>query len=156
MRTCRSGGVETTVEKRDRHRRALIRLLFQQFESHRLVLCLDPSALPLIQDLTSDKADTRLLLIDSRFDDDYLRGHIARVGLAGSETASEVIERLLPMVRADLEHEAERLRDLDFAALHSIAPWRSPEQNAAQLARFLDVPAETALALARTEYLFSD
>ncbi|REF72756.1 core-2/I-Branching enzyme [Paracoccus versutus] len=150
------GGVETTVEKRDRHRRALIRLLFQHFESNRLVLCLDPSALYLIQDLTSDKADTRVLLVDSEFDDDYLRGHIARVGLAGSETAPEVIERLLPMVRADLEHEAERLRDMDFPGFHSIAPWRPVAENTAQLARFLDLPAETALALARTDHLFSD
>ncbi|KRW93339.1 DUF5928 domain-containing protein [Paracoccus sp. MKU1] len=150
------GGVETTVEKRDRHRRALIRLLFQHFESHRLVLCLDPSALHLIQDLTSDKADTRILLVDSEFDDDYLRGHIARVGLAGAETAPEVIERLLPTVRADLEHEAERLRDMDFAGFHSVAPWRPCQENAAQLARFLDVPAEIALTLAKTDYLFSD
>lgn len=150
------GGVETTVEKRDRHRRALIRLLFQHFESHRLVLCLDPSALYLIQDMASDKAETRILLIDSQFDDDYLRGHIARVGLAGTGTAPDVIEQLLPMVRADLEHEAERLRDMDFAAFHSIAPWLTPEENAEQLARFLDVPTETALALAKTEYLFSD
>nr|WP_010392404.1 DUF5928 domain-containing protein [Paracoccus sp. TRP] len=150
------GGVETTVEKRHRHRRALIRLLFQHFESNRLILCLDPSELYLIQDLTSDKADTRVLMIDSQFDDDYLRGHIARVGLAGAETAPGVVDRLLPLVRADLEHEAERLRDMEFAAFHAIAPWRSAEENAAQLARFLEVPARTALMLARTPDLFSD
>lgn len=150
------GGVETTLEKRDRHRRALLRLLFEQFEANRMVICLDPSALHLIQDLMSDKADTRLLLIDSEFSSDYVRGHIGRVGLAGAQSAPDVIDRLVPTVRADLEHEAERLRDMDYAGFHSIAPWRSPEENAAQLARFLDVAPETALDLALTEYLFSD
>lgn len=150
------GGVETTIEKRDRHRRALIRLLFEHFGSNRLVICLDPSALHLIQDLMSDKADTRLLLIDSDFDDDYLRGHIGRVGLAGAETAPEVVERLLPTVRADLLHEAERLRDMDFPSFHSLAVWRGAEENALQLARFLDLPPEAALQLVATEYLFSD
>ena len=150
------GGVETTLEKRDRHRRALLRLLFEQFEASRMVICLDPSALHLIQDLMSDKADTRLLLIDSEFSSDYVRGHIGRVGLAGAQSAPDVVDRLVPTVRADLEHEAERLRDMDYTGFHSIAPWRNPEENAAQLARFLDVAPETALELARTEYLFSD
>lgn len=150
------GGVETTVEKRDRHRRALIRLLFEHFESNQLVICLDPSALHLIQDLMADKADTRLLLIDSDFDDDYLRGHIGRVGLAGAQTAPEVVERLLPTVRADLQHESERLRDMGFTGFHVIAPWRAPEENAVQLARFLDLMPDDALSLAQTPYLFSD
>ena len=101
-------------------------------------------------------ADTRLLLIESRFDDDYLRGHIGRVGLAGAQTAPEVVERLLPTVRADLEHEAERLRDMGIGGFHSVTPWRAAEENAVQLARFLDLMPETALKLARTEHLFSD
>lgn len=150
------GGAETTVEKRHRHRRALVGLLFDQFESQRLVLCFDPAAIDLIQDLVEDKADTRVLQIESRFDDEYIRGHIGRVGLAGAHTPAEVVERLLPTVRADLVHEAERIRDMDFTGYCSIAPWRSEDENAAQLARFLGVPPEEALALAKTEHLFHD
>jgi hypothetical protein len=55
-----------------------------------------------MQDFYSDKADTRLLLIEADFTDDYLRGHIGRVGLAGAQTAPDVVDRLLPTVRADL------------------------------------------------------
>ncbi|MGA0616007.1 DUF5928 domain-containing protein [Paracoccus sp. KR1-242] len=150
------GGVETTIAKRERHRRALLRLLFEQFESNSLVICLDPSAMHLIQDLMNDKADTRVLLIDSEFDDTYVRGHIDRVGLAGSGTPSDVIDRLLPTVRADLEHETERLRDLALSGFYSIAPWRSDEENAVQISRFLDVLPDTAERLAKTNYLFSD
>ncbi|WP_134680732.1 DUF5928 domain-containing protein [Paracoccus ravus] len=150
------GGVETTVAKRERHRRALLRLLFEQFESNRLVICLDPSALDLIQDLLGDKADTRILLIDAQFDDEYVRGHIGRVGLAGPQTPPEVIDRLISTVRADLEHEAERLRDLELAHFHSIAPWRSVEDNAVQIAGFLDIMPQQAKRLAAIEHLFSD
>ena len=47
----------------------------EQFESDRLVLCLDPAAMYLIEDLVSDKADTRILLVEAAFDDEYVRGH---------------------------------------------------------------------------------
>ena len=150
------GGVEKTVEKRERHRRALVRLLFQQFESQKLVICLDPSALELITDFCGDKADTRLLLIESRFDDEYLRGHIERVGLAGKTTQPELVSRLLPTVRRDLEYEADRLRDMEFPQFHTIGVNRSVEANAAVLAKFLDIPAALAHDLAATEHLFSD
>lgn len=150
------GGVETTLEKRHRHRRALLRVLFEQFETDRLVICLDPAAMHLIEDLMSDKAETRLLLIDSELDDAYVRGHIGRVGLAGAQASQEVVDRLVQTVRADLEHESERLRDMGFAGFHAIAPARHPEENAAELARFLDVTPETALSLAKTDHLFTD
>ncbi|KGJ04950.1 Core-2/I-Branching enzyme [Paracoccus halophilus] len=150
------GGVETTLGKRDRHRRALLRLLFEQFEASRMVICLDPSALYLIEDLMGDKAEARLLLIESDFDSAYVRGHIGRVGLAGAQTAPEVVERLMRTVKADLEYEAERLRDMGYAGFHTIAPWREPADNAAELGRFLDVSPEIATRLAKTEHLFTD
>ena len=150
------GGVEKTVEKRQRHRRALLRLLFAQFGQNRLVICLDPSALDLIQDFLGDKADTRLLLIESLFDDDYLRGHIERVGLASRNVDPEVVERLLPTVRRDLLYEAERLRDMEFARFHVISPARDTAANAGELAKFLDIAPDVAHDLAATEHLFSD
>lgn len=150
------GGVETSLNKRERHRRALLRLLFEQFEDNRLVICLDPSALHLIQDLMSDKADTRLLLVESHFDAEYIRGHIGRVGLAGPQTAPDVVDRLIPTVRADLDHEAERVRDVDMAHFYAISPSASDEDNAVQIAKFLDIMPDTAMELAKTDNLFDD
>jgi hypothetical protein len=43
-----------------------------------------------------------------------------------------------------VKFEADRMREMDFRLSHSHPAWRSPEENAAQLARFLDVPDETA------------
>ena len=150
------GGVETSVHKRHRHRRALIKLLFDQFETDRVVLCLDPAALGFITDLTQDKAEARVLFLESEFDDAYVRGHIARVGLAGPSTPPEVLERLIPTVRGDLEHEAERLRDMEFENFEVMSARFDTDRNAAALARFLDVSPEVAHDLAETPHLFAD
>ena len=150
------GGVEKTVAKRERHRRALIRLLMDEFEDHRLVICVDPSALDFVQDFASDKGDTRILFLDTGFDNDYLRGHIRRVGLANPSTPPEVVERLLPIVRSDLAHEAERLRDVNLDEYYEISEKNGPVRNAAVLAGFLEVDEDRARSIASTPYLFAD
>lgn len=150
------GGVASSLDKRQRHRRAVVKMLFDQLESQQLVLCLDPSALSLIADFASDRAETRILFVDSPFDDDYLRGHMSRIGLAGATTPPEVVARLLPVVRDDLEHEAERLRDMEFNRFEVIAPGRSAQQNAQAIQRFLDIAPESAHDLAQIPHLFDD
>ncbi|NHF72202.1 DUF5928 domain-containing protein [Paracoccus xiamenensis] len=150
------GGVEKTVGKRARHRRALIRLLMDEFGDSRLAICIDPSALDFVLDFANDKGNTRILFIDAGFDDSYLRGHIDRVGLANPSTPSEVIERLLPVVRDDLEHEAERLRDVRFNDYFEISEKDGPIRNAAALAAFLGVEEERARSIASTPHLFAD
>ncbi|GGF52428.1 hypothetical protein GCM10011402_00450 [Paracoccus acridae] len=150
------GGIASTVAKRERHRRALVRLLFDDFGSQHLVLCLDPSALSLIADFAADRSETRILFIDTAFDDAYLRGHMRRTGLAGDGTPDTVIEQLLPIVAGDLAHEVERLRDMDFARFATIASDATPEANAQAIARFLDVSPQVAHDLARTPHLFTD
>ena len=150
------GGTETTLAKRERHRRALVRMLFDQLGSDSVAICLDPSALGLIQDFAGDKADTRVLLIESDFDDDYVRRHIERVGLAGAHSAPAYVNSLIPTVRGDLEHEADRIRDLELTGFETIGRYHGTGENAAALARFLGVDAETAEELTHTENLFDD
>ncbi|MFV0410197.1 MAG: DUF5928 domain-containing protein [Paracoccus sp. (in: a-proteobacteria)] len=150
------GGVEKSVSKRHRHRRALIRLLMDEFQDMRLVICMDPAALEMIQDFAIDKSETRILFMDSQFSDDYIRGHLGRVGLANDSTPGDVIEGLLPMVRADLEHEAERLRDMEFERFHEISETVGIPYNARVLADFLGVNEEAAISIAETPYLFAD
>ncbi|WBU51987.1 DUF5928 domain-containing protein [Paracoccus sp. SCSIO 75233] len=150
------GGVEKTVEKRQRHRRALIRLLMDEYDDYRMVICLDPSALDLIQDFQQDKSETRVLFIDPKFDEEYLRGHVTRVGLANESTPAEVVDRLLPLVQRDLRQETERVRDLEFDSFETISERQSPAKNAAALATFLRVEEDVAAALADTPHLFAD
>lgn len=150
------GGVASSLTKRHRHRRALLRLLFNELESDQLVMCLDTSAISLINDFVADKAITRILFIDNDFDEQYLRGHMRRVGLSGASMPEEVISQLLPIVRADLDQEAERLRDQAFENFEEIAQTTSVDRNAAAIARFLDVSDAVAHELANTPNLFKD
>ncbi len=80
------GGIQTSLSKRTRHRRALMRMLFESYGTDRMIICLDPSNIDLLHDFYADRSRTRLLDIDCSFSDDYLRGHARRIGLAGEAT----------------------------------------------------------------------
>ena len=150
------GGIGDTMEKRARHRRAFLRLVFDELDTDRLAICLDPSDIDIVTDLYSDHSATRICEIRVNLDDPYLVGHARRIGLAGEGTAEETIARLLPTIRADMIHERERLRDIDLKDHHVLRQDASDEANARVLSRFLPVDEETALTLARTPHLFVD
>lgn len=150
------GGIEATLEKRTRHRRALMRMLYEYFETDRLLVCMDPSALDLMQDFYSDRSVTRMLEIECQFSEAYLTGHARRVGLAGDRTSKATMERLLPTIRNDLVYEADRIRDAGFPRYSRIHETDPPEENAGKIAEFLSVPWDQALNIARTDYLFAD
>ncbi len=150
------GGIQTTLEKRTRHRRALVRMLFDYWQTDRLVLCIDPANIDLMQDFYNDRADVRLLEIECDFTDDYLIGHARRVGLAGDRTPQETFDRLLPTIRYDVRFESDRIRDAGFKGLYRLRESGSPDENTVPLAAFLDIPVEKARDIAGTEYLFAD
>ncbi|MEO0930567.1 MAG: DUF5928 domain-containing protein, partial [Pseudomonadota bacterium] len=150
------GGIETTLEKRSRHRRALMRMVFNHYDSDRLVICLDTSSLDLMQDFFTDRATVRLLEIECRFDDDYLVGHAKRVGLAGANTSDATLSRLLPTIRHDMIFERDNVRDADFPNTTRISDNASSDANAKALAQFLSVNPDVAMTLAETPHLFVD
>jgi hypothetical protein len=150
------GGIQTTLEKRTRHRRALVRMLFDYWQSDVLLMCIDPANTDLMQDFYNDKAKVRLLEIQCEFSDDYLIGHAKRVGLAGDRTPPEVLARLLPTIRYDVKFESDRIRDLGFSGFYRIAEDQSVDENTLPLAEFLDIPVEKAREIAATHYLFVD
>ncbi|MCG7628646.1 DUF5928 domain-containing protein [Epibacterium sp. MM17-32] len=150
------GGIQRTLEKRTRHRRALMRMLFDYYETDRLMICLDPSALDLMHDFFSDRSHTRLLRIDCEFSDEYLIGHAHRVGLAGEHTPHATLERLLPTIRNDIASEVDQIRDAGFERHWAVQERATELDNARAIAQFLDVTQDTALEVARAPYLFAD
>jgi hypothetical protein len=150
------GGIQSTLEKRTRHRRALMRMLFDWHGTDRLVICLDPSMIDLMQDFYADKSVTRLLEIECRFTDDYLIGHARRVGLAGERTPQETLDRLLPTMRYDLKFESDRIRDAGFPNLYRMRQDAGPEENSLALAAFAGISRDRALEVAATDYLYAD
>lgn len=150
------GGIQAALMKRTRHRRALMRMLFEYYESDKLIICLDPSAIELMNDFHSDRSATRFLQIDCAFSDDYLAGHAQRVGLAGERTPPQALERLLPTIRNDILHESDSIRDAGFSHLFQLREAALPEENAAQLSQFLHLPQDKAMQIAGAGHLFAD
>ncbi|WP_299607543.1 DUF5928 domain-containing protein [uncultured Tateyamaria sp.] len=150
------GGIQNTLEKRTRHRRALMRMLFDYYETDKLIVCMDPGNLDLLQDFAGDRSITRMLEIQCSFSDDYLIGHAMRVGLAGEQTSPETLERLLPTIRNDMIFESDRIRDADFEHLDRMREEADIEDNANALSRFLTVPTEKAREIATVDYLYAD
>ena len=150
------GGIEASIAKRTRHRRALMRMLFDYYGTDRLIVCMDPASTELLQDFCGDRARTRLLEIECTFSDAYLAGHACRVGLAGAHTAQETLDRLLPTIRGDIIHESDRIRDAGFANHLILREGDDRSRHADLLARFLDIPPEKAQDIAEFDHLFAD
>ncbi|WP_422075204.1 DUF5928 domain-containing protein [Tranquillimonas rosea] len=150
------GGIQTSMEKRSRHRRALMRMLFEYHGTDRMVICLDTGNVDLLRDFHTDRSVTRILQVECAFSDAYLLGHARRVGLAGAQTPQETVDTLLPTIRADVHHEADTIRDAGFEHVHVMREGADPARNAAALSGFLSVPHETGREIAATENLFVD
>ncbi len=150
------GGIQSTLGKRTRHRRALMRMLFEYYNTNRLVICMDPNNIEMMHDFYSDRSTTRLLEVESQFSDDYLIGHAMRVGLAGERTPQEALARLLPTIRADVLFESDRIRDAGFDNFYRMRETASDAENAAALAAFLGLPQDEAAQIATPQGLFDD
>ncbi len=150
------GGIERDLAKRQRHRRALMRMLFEYYGTDRLIFCLDPWDIDILRDFFADRCTTRLLEIQCTFSDDYLVEHAKRIGIAADATPRPVIERLLPTIRSEFALEAERLRDAAFPGHLVVSETRPADENAEAIADFLDIDRNTALDIANTPYLFDD
>jgi len=150
------GGIEKSLWKRSRHRRAWVRMLFDYYQTDRMLICIDPGGFDLINDFYADRSGTRLLEIECNYTPEYLEGHAKRVGLAGEATPQDALERLLPTIRSDINHEADRIRDQDYDNYFLMREDNSQDENAAIIARFLDISSEDAQDIAATPHLFAD
>lgn len=150
------GGIEATLIKRSRHRRAVVRMLFEHFGSDQLVLCLDPANLDVIQDFCGSMATAHVLEIECEYSDDYLAGHARRVGLAGENTPAKALSGLLPTIRNDLAHESELIRAAGIDGYVLLRETADRVDNETAVAEFLDVSSTKAQAIMRLDYLFSD
>jgi uncharacterized protein DUF5928/core-2/I-Branching enzyme len=150
------GGIQRSLGKRTRHRRAMMRMLFDYYDSDRLVICLDPNNMDLLRDFYADRSRTKLLEIECDFSDDYLLGHARRVGLAGERTPPETLQRLLPTIRGDVLHESDQMRDAEFEHFYVVRETAGEGENCLPVARFLDIPEERAAEILSAGQLFSD
>jgi hypothetical protein len=150
------GGIESTLWKRTRHRRALMRMLFDYYDTDRLIVCMDPSNLDLLNDFYSDRSRTKMLEVECTFTDEYLTGHAMRVGLAGEQTSKATLSRLLPTIRNDMTYESDRIRDAGFDHHYRMKESEDVVKNAENIAEFLNLPQDRAMEIASADHIFAD
>lgn len=150
------GGIQSTLDKRTRHRRALVQMLFANWKTDKLIICIDPANVDLIKDFYSESGTTRLLEIDCIFTDAYLIGHANRVGLATDQTPPDTLARLLPTIRYDMRFESDRLKEVSFDNHHKLREAATADENARHLAAFLDIDISNAQQILAIDHLFSD
>lgn len=150
------GGVQSSLAKRNRHRRAVARMLFDWFGSDRLMICLDPAGFETLRDFAADRATVRMLEVDCDFSDAYLEGHARRIGLAGDHTPGDTMERLLPTIRHAFRHESDVIRDASFPHLSLMRESADAAENTVPLATFLGIAEDRARAIASMDHLFTD
>jgi len=150
------GGVISSEEKKSRHRRSLVRMLFEYYMTDRLLLCLDPGDFDILQDFCSDIALTRVLEIVCLMDDDYILGHAKRVNLISDTTPAEAISALLPSIRNELYRQSERITDAGFDNFFRITEEGNLKKNSDQIKAFCELDEETATAIMEQDWLFAD
>ena len=150
------GGIERTLAKRARHRRALLRLLFDRLGTDRLAICIDPHALDAVRDFLGDAAEIRLLEVEHRHDAAFLDGHARRIGLIGAATPEATAAEVRATLDLELRAEAERLRGLGLPGYHRIREAAGLVENSVPLARFLGMPTAKAVEILTAEDLFAD
>ena len=150
------GGILSNHEKKNRHRRLLLRLLFEHFQCDRMMICLDPSALDTLADLQADAAETRILEIDCLFEDQYLWDYMRRLGLIINPGENHLNDQLLPSIRNQFDQESMALRQTGFENRFVLAQAGRDDDNIGQLMAFCDLDQSEAARIIEQKRIFSD
>lgn len=150
------GGIENTLAKRGRHRRSLVRMLFDYYNKDKMLICLDAANFEIIEDFSKDSAHTHLLEVQCEFTDDYLKGHAKRIGLAGEQSTDALLNAVLPTVREDVKFEHKRLRTSGFKNVFAVRENHNVDENATQLAAFAGLSREDAFEIMNQNHIFQD
>ena len=150
------GGIQRGVAKRTRHRRAMMRMLFDVLDTDQLVICIDPARRDLMEDFATDKAQTRFLEIVCSFDDEALIRHARRVGLAGDRTNEDIKANLLTTIRNDFAAEYDGVHAADLKNHTVVSERAEPDDNVSALQAFLNVSTDQCARILREDGLFDD
>ena len=144
------GRLEDRRAKRNRHRRAFLKLLFERLETDSLTICLDPSNLETIADFANDRCRMRVLDMRCNFDDAFLAGHAQRIGLADSNISAEMSGSLTAALHNNIRADQDSLQEMGLPALYMINETASDETNGVALASFMKTPTARAEKIAQS------
>ncbi|MEO0342903.1 MAG: DUF5928 domain-containing protein [Pseudomonadota bacterium] len=138
------GGLDEHVDKRARHRRAVIRLLFDIYKSDQLVIGLDPESTEVLNDLALDRNQTIMLYVARDLDEDYFRGHAERTGQIEGDISDQ---DWASIYRAMQEKHERSVEDLQHPRLFKYGEVRQKDkhkQRVEAVARILGCQAAEA------------
>jgi len=144
------GHLEDTRLKRNRHRRAFLKLLFERLETDSLTICLDPSNLDTITDFAGDQCQMRVLDVQCSFDDEYLAGHAQRIGLADGNISDEMRGSLTSALHNNIRADQDSLQEMGLPALYMINETASDEINGVALGYFMKISTSRAEKIAQS------
>ncbi len=150
------GGIQASLSKRNRHRKALLRLVFDSNQCNRLMICIDPEDIDFIKDFCAESPSTRLLQIDCALNDRYLTEHAMSLGLITAHSPQGAIRRLLPNLRDKILLERTQLVQAGFDNHYRIAEQAHINDTVATLDQFLALPPQTLRLEELAKDLFSN
>ena len=150
------GGILSNQNKINRHRRLVMRLLFEHFQSDRIMICVDPSEIDTLRDFQSDPVETRILDINCMFDDQYLLGHAQRIGLIKGIAENKSTDRVLPSLRNQIDQERETIRQSGFENRFVVSQAAQYDENILELMAFCNLDQYEATRIIEQKWIFSD
>ncbi|GLQ35232.1 glycosyl transferase [Amylibacter marinus] len=131
------GGIEQSVEKRSRHRRAVMRLLFEDSTVDHLFICIDPSSKFIVDDFYSDECTVRTLHVSIPFSDEFCKGHAQRTGVLADPDAPDA-GMICQAVKMTLTKDVADIHAAHYSHFYEISHNKPYEENQQMLAGFLE------------------
>lgn len=142
------GGLERGLGKRNRHRHAMMNLIFDALRSRRLLLCMDTSRADTIDELARSYGAVRILLIDRPIPAEHVRGHALRTGMI-AETSGDFEQReVMTALAHEFAAEADRIRQSHGNCVFVNDLSRDHEDNVIDIGHFLRTTRPGAEAVA--------
>ena len=143
------GNLEVGKDKRGRHRRAFLSLLFQSRGVSKLAICVDPSRDDVVRDFAETDCRMRVLLIDTDFDEHDLCGHAERVGLLAPAADGQARRAVVDALTVEFAEESGRLRKVGTGRMDRLGADQNRVEKAAAVARFLRIGRDEVEAVVR-------
>lgn len=144
------GQLEHSKIKRNRHRRGFLKLLFEQMNTDKMIVCLDPSNIQTLTDFADDTCELRVLEVVCHLDDTYLTGHAERLSLIDKNADPEMTRSLVMALRNNIRSDHEDLQEMGLENLNFVTQSLNAEKNALALGRFMKTRTKHAEELAET------
>ncbi len=143
------GGLERGRVKRNRHRHALMNLIFDSLGTRRLMLCIDPSRADAIDEMVRSYGDVRILLIERPIPEAHIHDHARRSGLIAANSGLFESQEAVTALGHEFTAEVETLRRSHGGRLFTNALDRDHEANVVDIGRFLRTDRKGAETVAR-------